>query len=96
MRLKGFLTRLDSLAIKVKPALEAQLLARRLAAVHDHRDGGPNEEQEEQKNADGVLLWALFTVTVSLCEDSIGREDDSDETQIVFKQVQRELERKAK
>jgi hypothetical protein len=74
MRLKGFLTRLDSLANKVKPAIEAQLLARRLA-VRDHREDG--NEQEEQ-NADRILLWALFTVAVSLCEDSIGHNDDDD------------------
>ena len=81
MRLKGFLTRLDSLANKLRPALEAQLLARRLAAGGDHRDDDGNE-QEEEKNADRILLWALFTVTVSLCEDNIGRDnDDDDETQ---------------
>lgn len=75
MRLKGFLTRLDFLANKVKPALQAQLAAR--LAVRT-RDGN-----EDEQNADRFVLWALFIVAVSLCEDNI--DDDNDDMQKWFR-----------
>jgi len=86
MRLKGFMTRLGFLANKVKPAIQAQLLlAQQGLAGRDSHDDGRNGQEEGQNTGRFLrfLLWAVFIVTVSLCEDNIGHDndDDDDDTQ---------------